>query len=144
MRLTRFTDLALRVLLLAASDNGRLITIEETAEALAVSRAHLKKVVLLLAREGYLESRRGRSGGFALARAPAEINLGALVRRTEPDFALVECYLPDHACNLLHACALPPVLGKATRAFLDVLDAHSLEDVRRGPVRLGTRAAAAG
>lgn len=143
MRLTRFSDLALRVLLLAATDTGRLITIEQTARALAVSRSHLKKVVLMLAHEGYLESRRGRSGGFALARAPHEINLGTLIRQTEPDFALVECNLPDHACNLVHACALPPVLGKAARAFLDVLDCHTLADIRRGPVRVEARGAAA-
>ncbi|MFU8778896.1 MAG: Rrf2 family transcriptional regulator, partial [Roseovarius sp.] len=77
MRLTKFTDYSLRVLLYAATlKPGDLTTIEETAKLYDISRAHLKKVVLQLIHEGFLEGVRGRSGGFRLARPASEINLG--------------------------------------------------------------------
>src|SRR5690606_8391023 len=90
MRLTTFSDYALRVLMYAATAQDRLITVEETANAYGISRAHLRKVVNILTRRGFVRGVRGRSGGFTLARRPEDINLGAVVRATEPDFALVE------------------------------------------------------
>lgn len=133
MRLTKFSDYALRVLLLAAAANGRSLTIEETANAYGISRAHLKKVVLLLARTGYLNGIRGRSGGFTLARAPDQINLGAVLRITEPDFALLECFSAENTCRITCQCRLPQVLNKALRAFMAVLDEHTLQDVLADP-----------
>ena len=70
MRLTTFSDYALRVLMYAATAGERLITIEETAKTYDVSRAHLMKVVNILTRTGYLKGVRGRSGGFTLAKPP--------------------------------------------------------------------------
>jgi Rrf2 family nitric oxide-sensitive transcriptional repressor len=133
MRLTKFSDYALRVLLLAAAANGRSLTIEETANAYGISRAHLKKVVLLLARTGYLNGIRGRSGGFTLVRAPDQISLGAVLRVTEPDFALVECFSVENTCRITCQCRLPQVLNKALNAFLAVLDEHTLQDVLADP-----------
>ena len=91
MRLTTFSDYALRVLMYAAAAGDRLITIEETAKAYNISRPHLMKVVNILTRTGFIKGVRGRSGGFTLAKPAEAINLGAVVRATEPDFALVEC-----------------------------------------------------
>lgn len=129
MRLTKFSDYALRVLLLAASKGEERTTIEETAEIYGISQAHLKKVVLHLTRQGYLAGFRGRSGGFRLARRPEEINLGELLRGTEPDFGLFECFLPGGSCLLAGSCGLTQVGAKALRAFLDVFDRYTLADI---------------
>lgn len=130
MRLTKFTDYSLRVLLYAASLEGaRLTTIEETAKIFDISRAHLKKVVLLLTQNGYLEGVRGRTGGYRLAQPADQINLGALIRVTEPDFGLVECFLPGNACRITPACRLPMVLNKALENFVTTFDAYTLADM---------------
>lgn len=129
MQLSKFTDYALRVLLLAASTPDRNVTIRETADIYGISHAHLKKVVLKLSREGYLESMRGHGGGFRLSMPPEQINLGALIRATETDFALVECYNPDSNCCIQTTCILPGILNEALAAFLSVMDRYSLKDI---------------
>jgi Rrf2 family nitric oxide-sensitive transcriptional repressor len=92
MRLTTLSDYALRVLMYAAVSGDKLLTIEETARTYQISRAHLMKVVNILVRKGFLRGVRGRSGGFMLAKAPNAIVVGDVIRATEPDFALVECF----------------------------------------------------
>lgn len=129
MRLTTFSDYALRVLMYAATAGERLITVEETARVYGISRAHLMKVVNILTRMGHLRAVRGRAGGFALARPPADINLGAVVRATEPDFALVECFATHNRCTITGRCRLPGVLNEALGAFLATLDGYSLADI---------------
>jgi len=88
-------------------------------------------VVLMLSRTGYLRGVRGRTGGFTLARPPEDIDLGQLVRQTEPDFALVECLRTGNQCILTPCCGLPPVLKRAMRAFVQALEGHSLADILR-------------
>lgn len=129
MRLTTFSDYSLRVLLYAANAGDRLVTIEETAKTYQVSRAHLMKVVNILAKTGYLRGVRGRSGGFTLAKRPEDINLGAVVRATEPDFALVECFAPGNRCTITNNCRLPQVLNEALGAFAAALGRYTLADV---------------
>ena len=129
MRLTTFSDYALRVLMYAAAAGERLITIEETAKTYNVSRAHLMKVVNILTRIGYLKAVRGRSGGFTLAKSPEAINLGAVVRATEPDFALVECFATGSRCVITRRCQLPEVLNEALNAFVGTLDRYTLADI---------------
>ena len=144
MRLTTFSDFALRVLMYAAAAGDRLITIEETAKIYKVSRAHLMKVVNILTRTGYLKGVRGRSGGFTLAKPPEAINLGAVVRATEPDFALVECFASGSQCIITRRCQLPEVLNEALNAFIGTLDRYTLADIMlakrdfaapRGPIK---------
>lgn len=144
MRLTTFSDYALRVLMYAAAAGDRLITIEETAKTYNISRAHLMKVVNILTRTGYIKGVRGRSGGFTLAKAPQDINLGAVMRATEPDFALVECFATDNRCIITKRCHLPNVLNEALSAFIGTLDRYTLADLTlrtrdfappRGPIR---------
>jgi Rrf2 family nitric oxide-sensitive transcriptional repressor len=132
MRLTTFSDYALRVLMYAAAAGDRLITIEETAEAYDISRAHLMKVVNILTRTGYIRGVRGRSGGFTLARPPEAINLGDVVRATEPDFALVECFATGNQCLITRRCRLPEVLNEALSAFIGTLDRYTLADIVLG------------
>ncbi|MGC9369272.1 MAG: RrF2 family transcriptional regulator [Paracoccaceae bacterium] len=129
MRLTKFSDYALRVLILAASRQGQNVTIDEAAHLYGISAPHLKKVVRALTGEGYLKGTRGRAGGFRLAKPPEEINLGQVVRTTEPDFALVECFQPGNACGITCACKLPPILNRMLNAMLDVMGEYTLADL---------------
>lgn len=129
MRMTTFSDYALRVLMYAATAGDRLITIEETAKTYNISRAHLMKVVNILTRTGYLKGVRGRSGGFTLAKRAEEINLGEVVRATEPDFALVECFATGSQCIITARCRLPDVLNEALNAFIRTLDQYTLADI---------------
>lgn len=139
MRLTKFSDYALRVLVFAASaPHGRRVTIAETAAVYGISQAHLKKVVMKLTHVGFLLGERGRTGGYRLALQPKQINLGAVLRATETDFAMVECLHIDHLCCIQPHCRIPPILSKATAAFLAVLDDHTLADIiPGGPVLPG-------
>ncbi|MEN7535853.1 RrF2 family transcriptional regulator [Aurantiacibacter flavus] len=125
MRLTRYTDYAMRVLLFLGRQPGELASIAAIARAYGISQNHLMKVVNDLVNAGYLESVRGRNGGIRLARPPQQINVGALVRHTEDDFDLVGC----GACVIAPACGLTSVLDEALLAFLKVLDGYSLADV---------------
>ncbi|MCC5970027.1 MAG: Rrf2 family transcriptional regulator [Pararhodobacter sp.] len=136
MRLTKFTDYSVRVLIYAAMHAERLVTIDETAEVNTISRSHVKKVVLTLTQLGYLRGQRGRSGGFTLAKPPEEINIGELIRRTEPDFKLVECLGPNNACVLTPHCRLPPAMDRALAAFLQVFDEYTLADSVSGKLTL--------
>lgn len=129
MRLTTFSDYALRVMMYAGTAGDRLITIEETAKVYDISRAHLMKVVNILTKTGYLKGVRGRSGGFTLARSPERINLGAVVRETEPDFALVECFAAGNRCRVTGPCRLPNILNQALNAFIATLDGYTLADL---------------
>src|SRR4051812_5945520 len=95
MRLTLYTDYSLRVLLYLVLDRGRTATISEIASSYGISRNHLVKVVNNLVRLGYVSSTRGRSGGLRLSGEPSAVSIGEVVRRTEHDFQLVECFEPE-------------------------------------------------
>ncbi|MCJ1901434.1 MULTISPECIES: Rrf2 family transcriptional regulator [Paracoccus] len=125
MRLTRYTDYAMRVLLYLGREPERLCSIGEIAQAYGISQNHLMKVINDLVHAGFLASLRGRNGGIRLARPPAEINIGALVRHTEDDFDLVGC----GTCIIAPACGLTSVLDEAMAGFMAVLDGCSLADV---------------
>lgn len=125
MRLTRYSDYAMRVLLYLGRRPEQVCSIAEIAKAYGISQNHLMKVVSDLVGSGFLTSVRGRKGGIRLARSPAEINVGALIRHTEDDFDLVGC----GSCIIAPACGLTSVLDEALTAFLSVLDSYSLADV---------------
>jgi Rrf2 family nitric oxide-sensitive transcriptional repressor len=125
MRLTRYTDYALRVLTHLGAHSDRLCSIAEIARAYSISQNHLMKVVNDLAKAGFVESVRGRGGGIRLARPPAEIGLGTVVRHTEEGFDLVDCV----GCVIAPACGITGVLREALGAFMAVLDRYTLEDL---------------
>ncbi|WP_340264060.1 RrF2 family transcriptional regulator [Sphingobium mellinum] len=138
MQLTRHTDYALRVLIhLAVSPTNRA-TIGEIADAYGLSRNHLMKVVHQLGQGGFLDTQRGRNGGFSLARSPDHVTVGAVIRHTEPDMNLADC----GNCLLRPACGLSGILKAATAAFLAVLDRHSLADAARDKAGLAALIAA--
>ena len=125
MRLTRFSDYAMRVLLYLAARPEELCSIAVIARAHDISQNHLMKIVNDLVHAGYLASVRGRSGGIRLARPAREINVGDVIRHTEDGFDLVDC----GNCIIAPACGLTGALNRAVQAFLDVLDSYSLADL---------------
>lgn len=130
MRLTVYTDYALRVLMYVALARETRPTISGIAQSYGISRNHLMKVVYELGLAGYLETARGKNGGLRLARPAREIVLGEVVRRTEPDLALVPCLDPvNAACAITPACRLRGAMHQARAAFLKVLDSYTLADL---------------
>jgi Rrf2 family nitric oxide-sensitive transcriptional repressor len=129
MRLTLHTDYSLRVLMFAALKGETLSTIAEIAEHFDVSRTHLMKVVNALGRAGYLDTVRGKKGGFRLAKKPSEIKVGAVVRDLEEELAIVGCMEQTDYCPIEGTCILRGALGEATAAFLAVLDRYTLADL---------------
>ena len=132
MRLTTLTDYALRLLMYVAQQPDRLCTIAEVAQVYGISKAHLMKITYLLGQQGWITTVRGKGGGMRLAHAPQDINLGAVVRGIEPDFALVECFSTDNQCVLTGQCRLAGVLGGALQEFMAHLDGFSLADLLPG------------
>jgi len=129
MKLTRFTDYSLRVLIyLGLKDNNR-VTIREISDAYGISRNHLMKVVSLLTRMGYLDARRGPGGGIALSRPPAEIILADVIRDMEDDLNLVECFCDGGTCIIKPMCKLKTALNQALSAYLDTLERYTLLDL---------------
>ncbi|MGB5586404.1 MAG: Rrf2 family transcriptional regulator, partial [Gammaproteobacteria bacterium] len=136
MRLTVFTDYALRVLMYLAVNPEQRVTIRDVAEGYGISRNHLMKVVNKLTRAELVDASRGVNGGLRLARAPEEITIGEVVRKTEDEIALVECFRADNQCIITPECALKDVFGEAQTAFLDVLDSYTLADLMAPRSRL--------
>lgn len=133
MRLSTFSDYSLRVLIYLGLQKERLATIAEIAEVYAISENHLMKVVHQLSRSGYVETVRGKGGGMRLARAPREISVGEVIRQTETDLELVECFAAESSCRIQPACDLRAVLQEALDAMFLVLDGYSLADLLKRP-----------
>lgn len=125
MRLTRYTDYALRTLIHLAAFNDRLCPIAEISRAYGISQNHLMKVANDLSRAGYVDAVRGRAGGLRLARPAREINIGDVVRHTEEGFDLVDCA----NCLIAPACGLTNAVAEALAAFMVVLDGYTLDDL---------------
>ncbi len=130
MRLTTFSDYSLRVLIYLGVHDDEITTVGQIAQAYGISSNHLMKVVHHLAQGGYIETARGKGGGMRLGLAPDKINIGELVRGTEDNRKLVECFDRDRSdCRIESACVLRGVLGKALDAFYSSLDAYTLADL---------------
>ncbi|MCC6736321.1 MAG: Rrf2 family transcriptional regulator [Bauldia sp.] len=144
MRLTLYTDLSLRLLMFLALRPEGLVTIQDAALRYRASRNHMMKVAQKLSGAGFIESVRGRGGGLRLSRPAAEIRIGDVVRTTEEDFRLVECFdAEQNTCALAPACRLKKALAEALGAYLAILDRYSLADltvdgsIMRSLLRLG-------
>jgi Rrf2 family nitric oxide-sensitive transcriptional repressor len=130
MRLTTFTDYTLRTLLYVGDNPQRTVTVADIADAHGISRNHLTKVVHQMALAGWIDTTRGRGGGIRLSRPPESINIGSVVRRSEIDFYMAECFDTNHGrCIYQNACMLQRMLVKATEAFLGSLDGVTLRDL---------------
>lgn len=142
MRLTALTDYALRLLMHVAQHPDRLCTIAEVAQTYGLSQPHLMKITHLLSQRGWLETTRGKNGGMRLAMPPDQINLGAVVRDTEHDFLLVECFAENNSCTLSGQCGLTAIFSGALQSFLSYIDNYTLADILPGGAQAGpTRSA---
>lgn len=130
MKLTAFTDYSLRVLIYLATEPGRRATIAQIAAAYDVSENHLVKVVHFLGKQGWLTSVRGKGGGLELGAPPEAIGLGQVVRQTEGQAVVAECFeLSGGDCCIAPDCRLKHVLAEAVDAFYAVLDRYTLVDL---------------
>jgi len=127
MQLKRYTDYSLRVLIYLGIHPDRVVSLNEMAEAYDISRNHLLKVVGGLAELGWIEAYRGKTGGWKLARAPHQINIGQVVQHMEGQGAIIDCHEP--ACPILSACTLKRVLHEAQTAFFKTLHQYTLADL---------------
>jgi Rrf2 family transcriptional regulator, nitric oxide-sensitive transcriptional repressor len=129
MRLTTFTDYTLRTLIYLTVRPETVVTISDIANVYGISGNHLTKVVHQLALAGDIATTRGQHGGLRLTRNPDSINIGEVVRRTEPDLELVACFGETRHCVIEEGCVLRHALGAALQAFLAVLDRYTLADL---------------
>lgn len=130
MKLTSYTNYALRSLQLAALKDPELVRVDDVAQIHNLSRPHIMKVVHELGRAGYLETMRGRGGGFRLARLAKDIIVGDVVRITEGPLDVVECFNPEkNTCPLMGICVLSRKMQEATAAFMAVLDNLTIADI---------------
>jgi Rrf2 family nitric oxide-sensitive transcriptional repressor len=140
VQLTLRSNNAMRLMMYCAINDGRLAPVGEIARACNMSESHLGKIANVLAADGFVETVRGRGGGVRLARPPSEINIGAVVRRTEIGACFLECLDPKtNTCPLVEACRFRTIVGHALSAFLAVLDGYTLADLVAEPE--GLRAA---
>ena len=131
MQLDKFTDYALRVLMMLAVREPQRVATSQIAATYGLSENHLSKVATQLARDGFVTSERGRGGGLILARPADQINIGAVVRAMKRDAPVVECFGTDQSCLILPACGLRTPLAQAQEAFFATLDRYTLADVTR-------------
>ena len=138
MQLNAFTDYSLRVLIYAAARPEQRCLTADVARAYGISRHHVVKVVNGLQHLGYIETTRGRTGGFTLAKSPEQIRVGDVVRRTESSM-LVECFdRHTNTCPIAQACGLKGALAEAFAAFLASLDRYSIADMVARPLWAST------
>jgi Rrf2 family nitric oxide-sensitive transcriptional repressor len=130
MQLTLHADYALRVLLYLGSHPERVVSTQEISKGYGISKHHLVRVVQRLSEAGYVTISAGRNGGVALARSAEQIRIGDVVRSTETNLAIVECFdMKTNACIIAPVCQLKGVLQDALQGFLSVLDRYTLADL---------------
>lgn len=139
MRLSTYSDYALRVLMQAALRQPRLVTVDEVSTTFSISRHHLVKVVHDLGRSGYLRTRRGSGGGFTLALRPDNISIADIVRLGEETDTFIDCQeVHGQSCRLRPACRLKAILDEAAAGFFQVLERYSIADLVNQPARMRT------
>lgn len=134
MRVTRFSDIGLRVLIyLAGADKHRApATVAEISKQFDIPANHLVKVVGQMARVGWIQTLRGRNGGLLLQTDPKSLRLGTVLRELEGDAELVDC--EGQQCRLSKDCGLRGALAAGLRAFYDAMDGYTLADVSGGAI----------
>ena len=137
MRLTSFSDYALRLLIYLAVRPFEVVTIADISNSYGISKNHLMKITNALAQAGYVETLRGSGGGMRLTRPASEISVGEVLRHTEAGSNLVECAdRKTNTCVISPACGLRHVLFEALEAFYVRLDKVTLADITRNPGEL--------
>ncbi len=129
MKVSLQTDYALRVLIYVGTKSDELSTIQEIADAFAISKTHLMKVVHRLGKAGYINTVRGKNGGIRLKRQPETVRIGDVVRSIEEDLSIIGCHRHEEFCQIQAACVLKGAFRDAIKAFLAVLDTYTLADL---------------
>lgn len=130
MRLTRQTNYAVRMLMYCAADPENLSRIPDIAKSYSVSELFLFKILQPLAKAGIMETVRGRNGGVRLARPADQITLLDVVKTTEENFTMAECFENDASeCPLVDSCGLNSALRRALNAFFEVLSEYTIDDL---------------
>jgi Rrf2 family nitric oxide-sensitive transcriptional repressor len=133
MRLTTKTNLAARVLMACAVNEGVTLRTSEIARSCNASLNHLLQVVNALQAKGFVETLRGRSGGLRLSRPAAQISMGEVFRLFEAGVPFAECFAPEtNTCPLSKTCRLRSYVSRAIEAFYHELDMVTLEDLTKG------------
>lgn len=122
MRLTAFSDVSLRIMMLLAGTDGEKLSTQRIAAGVGTPYNHVAKSVAFLANMGLIHATRGRSGGVVLSDAGMQATVGQLLRATEKDIPLVECESDHNSCPMNNSCRLRGVLAGAREAFFAVLD----------------------
>lgn len=136
MKLTKQTNYAIRILMYCATNNDRLSRVSEIAKAYAVSELFLFKILQILVEHGFIKTVRGRNGGICLAKDAKDISVAQIVKITEDNFSIAECFeKKDIECPLVNACGLHATLQKALNAFFDVLSKTTIADLQRPTFR---------
>jgi Rrf2 family nitric oxide-sensitive transcriptional repressor len=130
MTLSKFSDYAFRILILLGNNPDMTFTVDSISDTLGLSNHHIKKIVYKLATEGYIDSSKGRNGGLRLGMNPVDINLGELLKITEDNLNIVECFSKDGStCNISSSCKLKGLIGVALNSFMNVFYQYTLADV---------------
>ncbi len=130
MRLTRQTNYAVRMLMYCATNTNELSRVPDIARSYAVSELFLFKILQPLVSSGLISTVRGRNGGIRLAKPATEISLLDVIKVTEDNFSMAECFDSDNAdCPLINSCAFNSALREALDAFFAVLAKYSIDDL---------------
>ena len=142
LRFSQSTDLAIHGLwALACLETGRFILLSDIASRQHVSESYLSKVFQKLTRAGLTRAMRGKRGGYTLARPPAEISVGDVVRAMAPEPPMYQCLAQERCCEAIENCLLLRVFAEAEQHMYAVLDrvtlADLLSDLLRSEKRMG-------
>lgn len=131
MQLSKFTDYAFRALMYLATHTEKLYTVDEIAKSLDVSEHHLKKIINKLAKTEYVISIKGRNGGLQLGKKPNEINLGDVLKVTESNLKIVECFENNKHCSLFtnNQCKLKNIVASSLEKFALEFSSYTLADI---------------
>lgn len=128
MQLNRYTDYGLRLLTyLAVLPQGKRTSIDEISQAYGISRNHINKIVHQLGKEGIIATKRGKGGGFCLAKPAEQINLADMVMLLEKSIKIIDC--ESQCCRISPVCRLSGILSDAGNAFIDSLKQYTLADL---------------
>jgi Rrf2 family nitric oxide-sensitive transcriptional repressor len=130
VRITKRTNIAVRLLMYCEANRDRLVTKAEIADCCNISENHLAQVINQLSQLKYLHTQRGRNGGMSLAREASAIRIGDVFRDIEGPLPIAECFADaDNTCPLVSACRLRVALSDAAQAFYAALDDISLRSL---------------
>jgi Rrf2 family nitric oxide-sensitive transcriptional repressor len=136
MQLDKFSDYALRVLMVLSVRRPEMVSVRQIAEIFDISENHVAKIATTLVQQGWVISKRGRAGGLSLAMEPEDIFVGGVLRKIKKDTPVAECFGDNKSCQILPACGLRNPLLEAQEAFLSTLDAYSIADLTRQKTKL--------